>query len=217
MAEVIVGITLEAAAKNLLEAVTEAKDRAVRFAASLADLETTVKRLLPKITKIEELSQELGELPKDEIQRMKQLLVEAKQLVSKCSEVACWNFCKRDNYSKKLLQVRAALRWLIEEEFPVAHSEDLVRILHEVKRMSRNSVFCFLFHVHIFHLSRNSVGMGLGDQSQRDIGNINDNDGISKSGRTKVLPPDMPVVSGFKRRWIVSLFGLIRRFPCEWL
>jgi hypothetical protein len=63
MAEVILQVTLEAVARNLLEAVSEAKERASRFEALLADLESTVIRLLPKIAKIERLSRELGESP----------------------------------------------------------------------------------------------------------------------------------------------------------
>jgi hypothetical protein len=63
MAEVILQVTLEAVARNLLEAVSEAKERAFRFEALLADLESTVIRLLPKIAKIERLSRELGESP----------------------------------------------------------------------------------------------------------------------------------------------------------
>lgn len=214
MAEVILELTLELVARDLLEAVSEAKDRAFRFEALLSDLECTVTRLLPKISEIERLSQELGESPKDEIQNLKLALVEAKQLVSKCSEVACWDCCRRDRYSKKLLRLHAALRWLIETELPVGQSEDLMRILVEVKliRQTNNIAACFLFPILLKNLGRSSDPIGLGDDPRHV-----ESDGIPRSG-SKVLP----VVSGFKRivppipTWFVSLLSLFRSFPNKW-
>jgi hypothetical protein len=200
MAEVILQITLGEVARNLLEAVTEAKQRANRFKPLLADLESTITILVPKITKIEQLSQELGESPKDEIQKLKLLLDDAKQLVSKCSEIACWDFCRRDRYSKKLHQLQAALRWLIEVELPVGQSEDLMRILVEVERIHQTHIAaCSPFQ--ILNPGRSPHPIGLGDHHQRPV----DNDGIPRK--------ELPVVSGFKRNWIVSLLSFFRWFP----
>jgi len=200
MAEVILEITLGEVARNLLEAVRETKERAIRFKPLLVDLESTVKILIPKITRIEQLSQELGESPKDEIRKLKRLLDDAKQLVSKCSEIACWDFCRRDRYSKKLHRLQAALRWLIDVELPVGQSEDLMRILVEVERIRQTHIAaCSPFQ--ILNPSRSLHPIGLGDHHQRPV----DNDGIPRK--------ELPVVSGFKRNWIVSLLSFFRWFP----
>ena len=151
--------------------MTEAKESAFRFQALLADLECTIKTLIPKMAKIEQLSEELGESPKDEIQKMKQVLVDAKQLVDKCSEVACWDFCTRDWYSKKLLQLHAALRWLIEVELPVGQSEDLMRILLEVKRIRHTNNISACFLIPMLYPGRSSDPI----------------DGLPRSGTTKEL------------------------------
>ncbi|KAE7999548.1 hypothetical protein FH972_003965 [Carpinus fangiana] len=223
MAEVILQVTLEAVARNLLEAVSEAKERAFRFEALLADLESTVIRLLPKIAKIERLSRELGESPKDEIQKMKQVLVDARQIVCKCSKVACWDCCRRDRYSKKLLQLHAALRWLIEVELPVGQSEDLMQILLEVKRIrqsqTNNISACFLIPI-LLNPGTSADPFGLGDDQRRN-GHLVDNAGIPRSGTTE--DDQLPAVSGLRRilpssipSLLISLLSLFRGFPTKW-
>ncbi|KAG7990051.1 hypothetical protein I3843_02G006800 [Carya illinoinensis] len=112
-------VTLGVVATNLLNTVREAKNKAINFKAILADLETTIIKLVPKVSSIEQLSEEYGDLPKAEIQQLKLELGRATQLVSKCKEIAWWNYCNKYRYSYKLRQLRATLRRLIEMELPV--------------------------------------------------------------------------------------------------
>lgn len=144
----IVEVTLGLAATELLKTVQEAKNKAVNFKAILADLETTTINLVPKVSRIEQISIEMGELPKEEIQRLKLELQGATQLVSKCKKIARWNYCKRYRHSNKLLQLHAALRRVIEMELPVGHAEDHKQILMELRNIRQDiratSAACFV-------------------------------------------------------------------------
>ncbi|KAG6725001.1 hypothetical protein I3842_02G011700 [Carya illinoinensis] len=135
MEALILELTLGVVATNLLNTVREAKNKAINFKAVLADLETTIIKLVPKVSRIEQLSEELGDLPKAEIQQLKLELGRATQLVSKCKEIAWWNYCNKYRYSNKLHQLRATLRRLIEMELPVGHAEDHMQILTELRNI----------------------------------------------------------------------------------
>ncbi|KAG6725004.1 hypothetical protein I3842_02G012000 [Carya illinoinensis] len=131
----ILEVTLGVVATNLLNTVREAKNKAINFKAILSDLETTIIKLVPKVSRIEQLSEELGDLPKAEIQQLKLELGRATQLVSKCKEIAWWDYCNKHRYSNKLHQLRATLRRLIEMELPVRHAEDHMQILTELRNI----------------------------------------------------------------------------------
>ncbi|XP_042962258.1 uncharacterized protein LOC122296546 [Carya illinoinensis] len=144
MEALILELTLGVVATNLLNTVREAKNKAINFKAVLADLETTIIKLVPKVSRIEQLSEELGDLPKAEIQQLKLELGRATQLVSKCKEIAWWNYCNKYRYSNKLHQLRATLRRLIEMELPVGHAEDHMQILTELRNIRVTNATCFL-------------------------------------------------------------------------
>ncbi|KAF5451355.1 hypothetical protein F2P56_026470 [Juglans regia] len=194
-------------ATNLLKIVTEAKNKAVNFKAILADLETTIINLVPKVSRIERLSEELGDLPKDEILKLKLELWRATQLVSKCKEIAWWNYCNKYRYSNKLLQLHATLRRLIEMELPVGHAEDHKQILIELRNIRVTNTTCFLLT-----MWRLNLGLKHKDLEERDG---NGSSRISGNG-TKVVR--VASDGGFKRivlsasSWIISFFNLRWRF-----
>ncbi|KAG2719886.1 hypothetical protein I3843_02G007000 [Carya illinoinensis] len=203
----ILEVTLGVVATNLLNTVREAKNKAINFKAILSDLETTIIKLVPKVSRIEQLSEELGDLPKAEIQQLKLELGRATQLVSKCKEIAWWDYCNKHRYSNKLHQLRATLRRLIEMELPVGHAEDHMQILTELRNIRLTNAACFLLL-----MWRLNPGLKYKDLVERDG---NGSSRISENG-TKVVR--VASSGGFKRivlsasSWIISFFNMRWRF-----
>ncbi|KAK9285083.1 hypothetical protein L1049_024268 [Liquidambar formosana] len=135
-----------AAAGELLRAVLRAIDTTSKFKSILKRLESIINSLILKINQIKRLIEEYScdDLPNNNISELILLLQNGKKLVHECSEVACWNYCKKHQYSKKLVELDASLFRLYQIDLPV---EQLVRgiklILVDIKalnkRFDRNS------------------------------------------------------------------------------
>lgn len=164
MAEmVLLEVALTVACDGLLQAIAEAEDGVCMFDSVLTELETTVNRLKPKVNEIDRLNRKKGNSSIDEI---REFLTRAEQLVKKCSEVAWWNMLKKYKYSKKLMQLNASLRRLIEIDLQFdqviatmeisVQMEELKRlVLMEIQERNRNDSGS-----RIFRRRRTAKGLG---------------------------------------------------------
>ncbi|CAL0312720.1 unnamed protein product [Lupinus luteus] len=97
LADAVVG----ALVGELLSAVLEMKDKAVKFRPTLEQLEFTLKSLGPVINEIENLNRQLDR-PKEETESLINQMKRGKELVLECSKVRWWKCCYMANYQDEL-------------------------------------------------------------------------------------------------------------------
>ncbi|KAL5557122.1 hypothetical protein UlMin_039358 [Ulmus minor] len=125
MEGVVLGAALGVACEMLLQAVTSAEHRACMFDSVLSNLEST----------------RLNYFSENEIL---EVLKKAEELVRKCSGVAWWNYLKKYKYSKKLVQLDALLRRLIEIDLQVDQTIVMMEVSVEVEELKKLVLRTFL-------------------------------------------------------------------------
>ncbi|XVF61880.1 hypothetical protein PTKIN_Ptkin08bG0169900 [Pterospermum kingtungense] len=103
--EMVIGTAIQ----QLLRVIQQERRANFRFESILNDLKSTLESAFPKVNEICELRESNG-LPNDELHRLLEQLNQAKETIDKCSEVACWNSCKKRKYIKQLLRLDVCLR-----------------------------------------------------------------------------------------------------------
>lgn len=93
--ELIAGAALGTVFGEFVNAVSKVKNNAAMFRSKLEDLEATLHTLAPVIEEIERLNTELNRADKKETEAIMRLIEKGKKLVSKCSNVECWNCVKK--------------------------------------------------------------------------------------------------------------------------
>lgn len=86
---------------ELLRAVVDMKDRALKFRATLERLEKTLKSIEPLAKQIDGLNKKLDR-PAEETEKLIDLMKNGKNLVLKCNKVEWWNCCHKANYQEEL-------------------------------------------------------------------------------------------------------------------
>jgi|UniRef100_A0A2N9FMX1 uncharacterized membrane protein YccC len=132
----------EAVFGGLLHVAIRAINRALKFKSILTHLETTIFSVTSTINDINQLdgqeAQDLENALMDELHKLIQELMKAKQLVRRCSEVAWWNYYKKYRYSKKLVEFDASLRGLqIKMDSLSKDIKNVKRILDEIEALNR--------------------------------------------------------------------------------
>ncbi|KAL5557108.1 hypothetical protein UlMin_039344 [Ulmus minor] len=97
----VAGAALGSVFKRLFHAVEKAIIQAVMFKSTLKKIKKTVESLEPLVDEISKLNDEL-DLPRKEIEWLKQKMNQGVELVEKCSDVKNWELHRRVWYSKKL-------------------------------------------------------------------------------------------------------------------
>uniref|UniRef100_A0A5B6YTU2 RPW8 domain-containing protein n=1 Tax=Davidia involucrata TaxID=16924 RepID=A0A5B6YTU2_DAVIN len=108
MATVVIESALGEAFDKLLKTVLRVKDRAVKFKSILNRLASTLQSIKPAIEDIEK-SNRLLERPEEETKMFTDRLKEAEHLVSKCSKIQWWNYCKKSLYANDLIEFEGSL------------------------------------------------------------------------------------------------------------
>ncbi|KAK9288272.1 hypothetical protein L1049_016722 [Liquidambar formosana] len=67
------------------------------------------------------------------------LTINGKELIYKCSEVPYWNYCKKHQYSKKLVELDASLYRFCQIELQVVQLMEIKWTLVENKKLDRDS------------------------------------------------------------------------------
>ncbi|KAA8547231.1 hypothetical protein F0562_003905 [Nyssa sinensis] len=122
------GAALGAAFGELLKAVLDVKDRAVKFKSILSDLAFKLEAIEPVFQEIEKLDRVLDR-PVEETNSFIHRLKDAKELVLKCSKIKWWNYCKKPYYAKKLIDLENSLLKFFQIEVQALLSRDSRKIL----------------------------------------------------------------------------------------
>lgn len=86
---------------ELLSAVVETKNKAVKFRPTLKRLESTLRSIEPLAREIDGLNKQLDR-PDEETAKLIDLMKKGKKLVVECSKVQRWNCCYKANYQDEL-------------------------------------------------------------------------------------------------------------------
>ncbi|KAA8547229.1 hypothetical protein F0562_003907 [Nyssa sinensis] len=122
------GAALGAAFGELLKAVLDVKDRAVKFKSILSDLAIKLEAIQPVFQEIEKLDRVLDR-PVEETNSFIYRLRDAKELVLKCSKIKWWNYFKKPYYAKKLIDLENSLLKFFQMEVQALLSRDSRKIL----------------------------------------------------------------------------------------
>ncbi|XP_057975707.1 probable disease resistance protein At5g66900 [Malania oleifera] len=130
--ELLAGAVVGAVAGELLKALLDAKDSAVNFKSDFKRLEYTLEYVIPLVSEIERLNDKLDR-PRSETQRLIIKLEEGKEIVSKCSKVQRWDYCRKYRYSKKILKLDQSLQRFFNVELTVGEARDVKQLLVEMQ------------------------------------------------------------------------------------
>ncbi|KAA8531755.1 hypothetical protein F0562_006528 [Nyssa sinensis] len=128
------GAALGTAFGELLEAVMEVKDNAIKFNAVLNSLTSTLNSIEPVFSEIEQLNRVLDR-PEEETKMFTYQLERGKTIVRKCSEIRWWNFYKKHSYAKKLMELESSLLKFFQIYVQAQVSRDNRQILVELKQV----------------------------------------------------------------------------------
>lgn len=111
MAELVGGAVLGAVAGELLKLILNLGERAINFSPVLKDISSKLNAISPVLKQIDELNEYL-DYPKEETQKLRDLMDEGKRLLLQCGDVKFGNldYLKKPFYTKKLRDLDTALR-----------------------------------------------------------------------------------------------------------
>ncbi|XP_059594415.1 LOW QUALITY PROTEIN: uncharacterized protein LOC116803646 [Vitis vinifera] len=119
---------------ELLRAVLRAKDRVVRFKPMLQELQSTLESIIPKISEIDRLNQQLDDSQKGDIIKLRVALEKAQILVEKC-ERRLLELLEKESLRQKLQKLDHALLRLCQIELQVEQLRDARMVLVEVRQL----------------------------------------------------------------------------------
>ncbi|KAI4327492.1 hypothetical protein L6164_019945 [Bauhinia variegata] len=134
MAEMLLEAAVGAVVGELLKAILETKDRAIKFRPTLERLEDKLRRLEPLIKQIAEYDRRLDR-PKEEMEGLIKQMEECKKLVLKCAEINWWQCCFRPHYQEELDELDNSLDKLLSSDLQVQIARDQRENLLEIREM----------------------------------------------------------------------------------
>ncbi|TKY55751.1 disease resistance protein [Spatholobus suberectus] len=117
---------------ELLSAVVEMKDRAVKFKPTLERLESTLKSIEPLAKQIDGLNKRLDR-PAEETKKLIDQMERGKKLVLKCSKVQWWNCCHKANYQEELQDLDDSIVRFFNLDMQAQTNRNGLEILVEVR------------------------------------------------------------------------------------
>ncbi|WRX08548.1 Reticulon - like 1 [Theobroma cacao] len=133
------GVTLATAVNALLRAIAGVITTTKRFKPLLNHLNDTVNWITPRINEISRSTDS------QEIERLLDLLNEAKEAVDKCARVHSWNYYKKYKFAKELIELDNSIRTTLQVVFPVMILGDTRQILDAVDELKL--MFSFFFYI----------------------------------------------------------------------
>ncbi|KAL1214375.1 RPW8-like protein 2 [Cardamine amara subsp. amara] len=135
-AEVVAGAVLGLTLQILHEAIKRAKDRSATTRCILDRLDATIFRITPIIAKVEKLSQESDESLRKVIDDLKHLLERAVVLVDAYVELRRRNLLGKYRYKRRIKELEASLRWMVEVDVQVNQWADIKEIMAKMSDMN---------------------------------------------------------------------------------
>ncbi|KAJ9669988.1 hypothetical protein PVL29_026512 [Vitis rotundifolia] len=106
--ELVGGAALGLVFEKLFAAVVDASNKTTQFDSSLKKLEETLKSINPTILEVKKLNDQLDH-PKEELEKLIQILKDGEKLIHKCSKVSCSNYFKKWRYANKIKALDGSL------------------------------------------------------------------------------------------------------------
>ncbi|TKY55750.1 disease resistance protein [Spatholobus suberectus] len=117
---------------ELLKAVVDMKDRAVKFRPTLKRLESTLQSLEPLVRQIDGLNKQLDR-PAEETKKLIDQMERGKKLVLKCSKVQWWNCCHKAHYQEQLEELDESMGRIFKYDMPAQTNRNVLEILVAVR------------------------------------------------------------------------------------
>ncbi|KAJ9669980.1 hypothetical protein PVL29_026510 [Vitis rotundifolia] len=130
--ELVGGAALGAVFEKLFAAVVDARNKATQFDSSLKKLEQTLKSINPSILEMKKLNDQLDR-PKEEMEKLIQILKDGEKLIHKCSKVSCCDYFNKWMYANKIEALEDSLRNFFQVELQAQLSRNNVEILGMLK------------------------------------------------------------------------------------
>ncbi|KAL6312763.1 hypothetical protein AAG906_020559 [Vitis piasezkii] len=126
--ELVGGAALGAVFEKLFAAVVDASNKATQFDSSLKKLEETLKSINPSILEMKKLNDQLDH-PKEELEKLIQILKDGEKLIHKCSKVSCCNYFKKWRYANEIEALEDSLLKIFQVELQAQLSRNNMQIL----------------------------------------------------------------------------------------
>ena len=138
--ELVGGAALGAVFEKLLTAVVDARNKATQFDSSLKKLEERLKSINPNILEVKSLNDQLDH-PKEELEKLIQILKDGEKLIHECSKVSCCNYFKKWRYANKIKALDGSLLnfFQVELQAILLRSSTQVLVLLKSKKFSLGS------------------------------------------------------------------------------
>ncbi|KAE8709545.1 Pentatricopeptide repeat (PPR) superfamily protein [Hibiscus syriacus] len=146
------GVALSTVVGQLVVAITNARKTAKRFKPLLNHLRDTVNFITPRV---EEINRSANS---HEIQKLLNLLNQAKETVDKSSRVSSWNISKKYKFAQELIELDSSIRTTLDVFFPVMIYGDTRKILDSVDQLKM--MFSIFFYVMLEHLHSGAKSTG---------------------------------------------------------
>ncbi|XP_059623784.1 probable disease resistance protein At5g66900 isoform X1 [Cornus florida] len=130
MADVALGVVFD----RLLKAVLDFKDKTIYFKSILKKLESRLRSIEPTVREIVSLDRVLNN-PEAEMKMLTDWLIEAEELVHKCSKIQWWNCFAKVSHSTKLQKLDDKLRDFFETGMQVVQARDSKKMLVTVNKI----------------------------------------------------------------------------------
>ncbi|ESQ45481.1 hypothetical protein EUTSA_v10010714mg [Eutrema salsugineum] len=134
--EIIAGATLGLALQVLHEAIKRAKDRSITTRCILDRLDATIFRITPLVVQVDKLSEEVEDCPRKVIEDLKNLLEKAVSLVEAYAELRRRNLLKKSRYKRRIKELEASLRWMVEVDVQVNQWLDIKELMSKMSEMN---------------------------------------------------------------------------------
>ena len=145
------GVALATVVNSLLSAISGVIETANRFKPVLNHLNDTVNWITPRIKEISRLTDS------QEIERLLNLLNQAKETVDKCSGVSSWNYYKKYKFAQELIEMDNSIRTTLQVFFPVMILGDTRQILDSVNELKLMFSIFFYIILEDFHSTAKST------------------------------------------------------------
>ncbi|CAN8268194.1 unnamed protein product [Cochlearia groenlandica] len=134
--EIIVGAALGIILQVLHEAIMRAKDNSRTTKCILDRLDATIVRIFPLVDQVDKLSEEADDSMRKVIEDLKDLLKKAVFIVEAYAELRRRNLLKKYRYKRRIKELEASLRWMVDVDVQVNQWLDIKQIVAKMSEMN---------------------------------------------------------------------------------
>ncbi|KAE7999554.1 hypothetical protein FH972_003970 [Carpinus fangiana] len=137
MADAAVGAVLGEAFSQLFAKVEDGVNKTRMFESILKRLRSRLGPLVPLVEQIRRLNREVGH-PEEEIKSLIEQMKKGTKLVSKCSKIGWWNYCKKFKYASKLCELEEEIVRFFQFDLQASSVRNGLETLARVNTIGEN-------------------------------------------------------------------------------